>query len=365
MTKARDTSRLVSSQTGIAVMVSGDPVVIDVGNIGIGTTNATGKITSATTSDDNIELYRYYAGSNGPVIRMSHSYSDTIGGNELIPGSGGGYSLGRIDFRGSLGSGNWGVGGRLKFIAKGSTSASSLPTDCALLLTPSGSTTPSEVVRVSAGGSVGIGTDNPQADLHCDGTLKLGGTWLDAPVGTPIKTGVYNTGYGSGARTTLSTTTYTTLNINGTGQQAINIERDHGDDVIVFNKVSSNSHLAITLCMPFYQQASGTDLGNGFGIQFWGSYNDGSSFVQMSNISNGVVDYWGGGGYGGHSAGVFTYTWHTAQASNDSDWLARTGDCRFYWKVRCGAAVDTLYFIDYAGSYPKEGTITITEFIAQ
>ena len=164
--KGRELGNIVSPQTGIAVTVSGDPVVIDVGNIGIGTTNATGKITSATTSDDNIELLRYYAGANGPVIRMSHSYSDTIGGNALIPGSGGGYSLGRIDFRGSLGSGNWGVGGRLKFLAKGSTSASSLPTDCALLLTPSGSTTPSEVLRVSASGSVGIGTDNPGNLLH-------------------------------------------------------------------------------------------------------------------------------------------------------------------------------------------------------
>lgn len=172
--KGRELGNIVSPQTGIAVTVSGDPVVIDVGNIGIGTTNATGKITSATTSDDNIELLRYYAGANGPVIRISHSYSDTIGGNALIPGTGGGYSLGRIDFRGSLGSGNWGVGGRLKFLAKGSTSASSLPTDCALLLTPSGSTTPSEVVRVSAGGSVGIGTDNPLSKLHvAGGNIKV------------------------------------------------------------------------------------------------------------------------------------------------------------------------------------------------
>jgi len=361
--KGRELGNIVSPQTGIAVTVSGDPVVIDVGNIGIGTTNATAKITSATTSDDNIELYRYNAGSNGPVIRMSHSYSDTIGGNELIPGTGGGYALGRIDFRGSLGNGNWGVGGRLKFLAKGSTSASSLPTDCSLLLTPSGSTTPSEVVRVSAGGSVGIGTDDPMADLHCDGSLKLGGTWSDAPVGTPIKMGAYNTGYGVGARTTITTATWTVLNINGSYQSAINIERDHGDDVIVFDKVSPNSHLAITLSMPYYQSASGT--GGGFGIKFWGSYNDGSSFVQMSNLSNGVVDYWGGGGYGGNSTGVFTYTWHTAQASNDSDWLARTGDCRFYWEVRCGDANDTCYFIDYGSGYPKEGTITITEFIAQ
>ena len=140
------------------------------GNIGIGTTNATAKITSATTSDDNLEIFRYIAGSNGPVIRMSHSYSDTIGGNELIPGTGGGYSLGRIDFRGSLGSGNWGVGGRLKFLAKGSTSASSLPTDFSLLLSPEGSTTPSEVVRVGSAGSVGVGTALPHSIVHLHST---------------------------------------------------------------------------------------------------------------------------------------------------------------------------------------------------
>jgi len=138
----------------------------DSGNLGIGTTNATAKITSATYSDNNLELLRYFAGSSGPVIRMSHSYSDTIGGNELIPGTGGGYSLGRIDFRGSLGSGNWGVGGRLRFLAKGSTSATSLPTDFQLLLTPEGSLTPSEVVRVGSAGSVGVGTDAPTSIVH-------------------------------------------------------------------------------------------------------------------------------------------------------------------------------------------------------
>lgn len=55
MTKARDTASLVSSQTGIAVTISGDPVILGVGNtqhvaiqgsgrIGIGTTNPGGPL---------------------------------------------------------------------------------------------------------------------------------------------------------------------------------------------------------------------------------------------------------------------------------------------------------------------------------
>jgi len=69
--KSRQTANLVSAQTGIAVTISGDPVVLGVGNtelvrvtgkgfVGLGTNNPTAKLTIDTsTSGDNSSVINF------------------------------------------------------------------------------------------------------------------------------------------------------------------------------------------------------------------------------------------------------------------------------------------------------------------
>ncbi|MFA5929125.1 MAG: hypothetical protein WC838_07500, partial [Candidatus Margulisiibacteriota bacterium] len=58
------------------------------GNVGIGTTAPQGKLETWTNSDDNLKATRFAAGTNGAVLQLRHSYSNTLGVNVLVPGTG-------------------------------------------------------------------------------------------------------------------------------------------------------------------------------------------------------------------------------------------------------------------------------------
>jgi len=199
------------------------------------------------------------------------------------------------------------------------------------------------------------------SNLTSSSGLNLGGSWVDAPVGTIIKRGSYNTGYGSGARTALSAQSWNTINIDGTNQAGMNIGKISAD-VISFDKISSKSHLEITVNFPYYQ-ATGN---SGFGVRCQASKDGGSNYVILGNLTNGSVSTWGGGGYGGTDAGVFNYTWSTYDNSTErSSWLAKTGQTQFYFQLYVYSADDTTHMIDYSDSFPKEGTIQISEIITE
>ena len=55
------------------------------------------------------------------------------------------------------------------------------------------------------------------------GNLNFGGNWIDAPIGTIIKRGSYNTGYGNGARLATAVTSWSVINVNGTEQAGLGI----------------------------------------------------------------------------------------------------------------------------------------------
>ena len=200
------------------------------------------------------------------------------------------------------------------------------------------------------------------SNLTSSSGLNLGGNWVDAPVGTIIKRGSYNTGYGSGARTALSAQSWNAINIDGTDQAAMNVGKVGAGDIISFDKISSKSHLEITVNFPYY-----VNTGNsGFGVRCQASKDGGSNYVILGNLTNGPVDTWGGGGYGGADAGVFNYTWSTYDNSTErSSWLARTGETRFYFQMYVYNLNDTVTMIDYSDSFPKEGTIQISEIITE
>ncbi len=185
-----------------------------------------------------------------------------------------------------------------------------------------------------------------------------------APSGMVIRSGFYGTGYGSGTRTFLSTPqqTWTIANINGTNQVAHNIGK-FSDDGLTYNKVSNNSHLSISVSFPWYLNPSLA----GFGVRTQFSIDSGSNYYTLSGLTDGAVEMWGAGGYGGDatsnaSTGVFTYTYNTRMnTSRASSILSHTGECRLYFEVAIWNTNDQLYFIDYGSSDPKTGTITIQE----
>ena len=191
-------------------------------------------------------------------------------------------------------------------------------------------------------------------------TARMGITsegYLDpAPSGMVIRSGFYDTGTGTGARTVTSSTSFTTININGTGQVGHNIGKI-SDDVVSYNKVSSNSHLNISVSFPFYL-ASGS---GGFGVRGLLSTDNGGNYSPISGLADGPAHKWGAGGYGGNTSGVFNYTWNTRMNSSQaSTILAKTGTIRFYFEVSAWDTSDTLYMIDYP-SYVKKGSIVVQE----
>ena len=190
--------------------------------------------------------------------------------------------------------------------------------------------------------------------------LNLGGSWVDAPVGTIIKRGSYNTGSGSNARTTISATTWTTINVNGTGQAGLGIGK-FSDDGLTFEKISNKSHLEITINFPVY--VSGT---SGGGIRCQASYDNGSNYTILGNLSEGPFHGWGAApGHGTAGAGGIFYTWSTYDnASERLNWLGHTGTVRFYFQGKAWDTNQLVYYIDYNATYPKEGTIQVSEIIA-
>ena len=211
------------------------------------------------------------------------------------------------------------------------------------------------------------------------GTLNLGssaifsgssGGLTNAPSGTVIKNGSYVTGTGTGAQTTITTTTWTTLNINGgTGQVSHNITKPSAN-VLAFNKVSNNSHLEVACYFPVYMAMTSSFNG----IKLMSSHDGGSNYYETSGLSNGPFHAWGASGgslYSGSTmSDIVSYTWNTSDnTSQSSTWLAKTGECRFYFQVRNWTQPSgfTSYWIDYTNiepvNYPRVGKIIIREVV--
>ena len=191
-------------------------------------------------------------------------------------------------------------------------------------------------------------------------TARMGitseGYLTPAPSGMVIRSGFYDPGTGTNATTATNSSTFTTLNVNGTGQVGHNIGK-FSDDGLTYNKVSSNSHLNISISIPFYLATGGT----GFGIRALLSTDDGSNYYVVSGLSDGPADKWGAGGYGGNTSGILNYTWNTRMnSSRASTILAKTGTIRFYFEVACWSSSDSLTIGDYPG-YAKKGSIVVQE----
>tara|TARA_B100001057_G_scaffold87953_3_gene83940 strand:- start:19009 stop:21078 length:2070 start_codon:yes stop_codon:yes gene_type:complete len=191
-------------------------------------------------------------------------------------------------------------------------------------------------------------------------TVRLGitseGYLNPAPSGMVIRSGFYDPGTGTNATTSTTSSTFTTLNVDGTGQVGHNIGK-FSTDGLTYTKVSSNSHLNISISIPFYLATGGT----GFGIRALLSTDDGNNYYVVTGLSNGPADKWGAGGYGGNTSGILNYTWNTRMnSSRASAILSKTGTIRFYFQVAVWSSSDTLTIGDYP-SYNKKSSIIVQE----
>ena len=199
------------------------------------------------------------------------------------------------------------------------------------------------------------------SNLNATGNLNFGGSWTDAPIGTIIKRGSYNTGWGSGARTTTASTSWSVINVNGTSQAGFGVGK-FSDDGLTFEKISNKSHLEITINFPVY--VGGT---SGGGMRCKASYDGGSNYSTLGNLQHGYGHGWGAtSAHGTTGAGTLNYTWSTFDNSSvRSNWLGYTGSVRFYFEGKAWATNSTVYYIDYDNSYPKEGTVQVSEIITE
>jgi len=178
--------------------------------------------------------------------------------------------------------------------------------------------------------------------------------------GSVINFGSYNTGYGSGARLSSNSQTWQTLRINGTNQAPFGSISKRSSDSLYFNKVSNNSHLAISLNFPSYNGTGGA----GHGVRLQHSV-DNSTFNLLDILTNGPAHAWGWGGYGGATATMNNFTWCTYDNSTYRENIRTlTGNFSFYFEVYVWSSGDTVYFNDYEDAYPKYGTIQVWEVAA-
>ena len=183
-------------------------------------------------------------------------------------------------------------------------------------------------------------------------TLTVSGGMVP-PAGQIVKVGSYNTGTGSGALTSTTSTSWFTVAINGNNQKAHNLSQS--SSVITFNK-SAGSDLYITMNFPTYNNAG--NAGHGFRLYLKKS---GGSYALVDIVTDGPAHGWGWHGYGGQHAAMNNFTWCTADRNSDlGDVNAFAGDVLFYFQARNWSSSDTISYVNHSG-YNKFGTVQVVE----
>ena len=177
--------------------------------------------------------------------------------------------------------------------------------------------------------------------------------------GQVINYGSYNTGYGSSAGISSTSTSWQTLTIVGTNAAAFGSCSQTLSNVITFNKKYNNSQIIVTTNFPTYNSPGGS--GHGVRLQY---YKPGGAYTIVDISDEGPGHGWGWHGYGGQTSAMNNFTWNTYDKSSvRSDLVNYTGDVHFYIEVKNWASSDTISYIYHSG-YNKYGTFQFAE-IAQ
>ena len=221
-------------------------------------------------------------------------------------------------------------------------------------------------ITVSSSGATYTIDNGVVTDAKLASTLDLSSKTLTLPSdvdgsqGLIINSRSYNSGYGSGARTSKTTQTWTTLAINGTNKDSF-APSDNGN-IRAFVKRRNDTHLRFTGHVPGYISPGGS----GWGLRVRcvlsntsSTYQSDSNYFTVGLLSQGMAHGWGFDGYGGNHTFVAPFYYDTAhgggtaQSSTDTaNVLAYTGTLHWYLQVYVWSSADTFYGIDYS-SYPK------------
>tara|TARA_B100000035_G_scaffold216061_1_gene185190 strand:+ start:23310 stop:23930 length:621 start_codon:yes stop_codon:yes gene_type:complete len=177
--------------------------------------------------------------------------------------------------------------------------------------------------------------------------------------GKILSFGSYNSGYGSGARLSTTSTSWVNLEINGTNQAVFGQITKNSDDSLNYNKLSNSSHLIIGMNVPVYNNNGNN--GHGFRLKFETTQDSGTYNV-LDITNEGPAHGWGWHGYGGATSSMNNCIWNTYDnATYRSAIQGYTGNVRFFFEVRNWTSNDSIAYNDYNDSYPKYSTFTVFE----
>jgi hypothetical protein len=162
-------------------------VATSTGNIGIGTTAPLETLdirasdengilvvrntTSTAARTDHIRVENFTNGNGGAAGLNLQSYRGT---NAAPAALNSGDVVGQIFFNGGKDA-SWGVGygASIQATAAGNFTGTSAPTDLTFATTPTGNTAPTERIRITASGNVGVGTSSVNEKLTVEGVTSL------------------------------------------------------------------------------------------------------------------------------------------------------------------------------------------------
>ena len=160
----------------------------------------------------------------------------------------------------------------------------------------------------------------------------------------------YCTGWGAGARSDLTTTSWVTVNIAGTNSTGARLSGSN--NVLEFTKIDADSDLIVSVHFPFYMPSAGSGIGIRLRIA-----PPGSNTYAVDQLTDGPAHGWGAGGYGGDTSDILNYTWNTENILSNTD----VGVVKMYFEMKCWSGSDTAYVNMYQTSYFKYGYIHVRE----
>jgi hypothetical protein len=130
------------------------------------------QVATATNSYANgFTALNYSASGYAPVLTLGLSKNNTLGSDTAISS---GDDLGVINFVGNDGT-NFRTGAFITATCDGAVSTGDLPTRLVFSTTADGASSPTERLRITSAGLVGIGTTTPISKLEVDGDIRSAG----------------------------------------------------------------------------------------------------------------------------------------------------------------------------------------------